>query len=92
MVSYRSINMKFFFHSDPGHGWLQVPIHLVSELGLAPLISNYSYRDPANTYAYLEEDCDAPRFIAEYAKAHGTPEVEYINSTRDSFIRSLPHF
>jgi len=83
---------KFFFHSDPGHGWLQVPMNLIDDLGLRPLISHYSYRDPTNTYAYLEEDCDAPKFIKVYGETYGTPEVEFVSSSRDSFIRSLPHF
>lgn len=44
------------FHSDPSHGWAQVPHSLIWELHLQTLISNYSYVD--ETYSYLEEDCD----------------------------------
>ena len=45
---------------DPGHGWLRVPIKLLSDWGIESLISQYSYR--TREYAYLEEDCDAGLF------------------------------
>ena len=48
---------KYTFITDPGHGWLRVPLAEIR--GLA--ISSYSFRD-AN-YAYLEEDQDAPTFM-----------------------------
>jgi hypothetical protein len=46
------------YHTDPGHGWIQVDKHLLIHLGIANKISNYSY-ECMNDYAYLEEDCDA---------------------------------
>ena len=48
------------FHTDPGHGWLEVPKTLVSE-AIRAKISRYSYQDDNNFY--LEEDCDAPLFL-----------------------------
>lgn len=55
--------MKTFdFISDPGHGWLKVPHALLAELGIAEQITSYSYS--RGDFAYLEEDCDASRFIA----------------------------
>lgn len=49
----------FTFHSDVGHGWLEVAMRIVYELGIE--VSQYSYmRD--NKY-FLEEDCDAPRLL-----------------------------
>lgn len=51
------MNIKFRFISDPGHGWLEVPLSFVRSMGLADKISAYSYVR-GNT-AYLEEDCDA---------------------------------
>lgn len=46
----------FDFVSDPGHGWLKVPVTELVRLGIADKISTYSYlRDGM---AYLEEDCD----------------------------------
>lgn len=49
------------FHSDGGHGWLQVPHYLLRRIGIDKKISQYSYRD--NTFAYLEEDCDLSAFV-----------------------------
>ncbi len=60
--------MKTFdFISDPGHGWVKVPVTLLLELGIESDISPFSYyRDG---FAYLEEDCDASRFFAAMDKA-----------------------
>lgn len=74
----------FVFHTDPGHGWLEVPKELVKQLKVR--VSQFSYQD-RNNY-YLEEDCDAPRLI-DALKANG---IEYKviskNTDYDSPIRS----
>ena len=49
---------SFVFISDPGHGWLVVPLSLVRASGAK--ISPYSYI--RGNMAYLEEDCDAGAF------------------------------
>jgi hypothetical protein len=49
------------FHEDGGHGWLQIPQALSTELGITGAISQYSYLD-ANFF-YLEEDCDLSLFF-----------------------------
>lgn len=46
------------FHTDLGHGWLEVPKKLAKSLDFR--ISPYSYQDSKNLY--LEEDCDAEAF------------------------------
>jgi hypothetical protein len=48
---------SFDFISDPGHGWLKVPVVLLCRLGIAADVSHYSYY--RGGFAYLEEDCDA---------------------------------
>lgn len=53
--------MQFRFISDPGHGWLEVPMQLIEVLGIKSKISAYSYRK--GDLAYLEEDCDAAEFM-----------------------------
>jgi hypothetical protein len=75
----------YMFHTDPGHGWLQVPLSEVKALHIE--VSRYSYRD--DKFAYLEEDCDAPKFM----KAMGE-EVAYIEKHTDneSFIRNLDQY
>lgn len=54
-------NTVYRFISDPGHGWLEVPMAEVRSLGILP--SPYSYVSPDGQLAYLEEDCDAALFI-----------------------------
>ena len=58
---------KYTFISDPGHGWLKVPVVEILALGIAGKISSCSYIDYAMRNAYLEEDCD----FEVFAKAKG---------------------
>lgn len=60
--------MKKVFHSDSGHGWLAVKLNELKMLGIQADISNYSF--VKGKTAYLEEDCDATKFI-NAAKAKG---------------------
>lgn len=59
-------------HSDPGHAWLAVKLSELEMLGIKSEISTYSY--VRGKTAYLEEDCDAGKFI-EAMRAKGI-EVE----------------
>ena len=71
-------NNQYVFHEDPGHGWLEVPIETIRELGLADKITPYSYMDQYSVY--LEEDCDLTTFI-NTLKAHGircNPQQDFI--------------
>jgi hypothetical protein len=54
---------KYVFTSDPGHGWLRVPMAELVEMGIADKISQYSYISANRRFAYLEEDCDLSVFI-----------------------------
>jgi hypothetical protein len=58
----KQIKMKTYkFHTDPGHGWLEVPTLECHDLGILSKISSYSYRGRNNEgidCLYLEEDCD----------------------------------
>ena len=53
--------MKKVFHSDPSHGWLAVKLDELKMLGITQDISNFSY--VKGKTAYLEEDCDAPKWL-----------------------------
>ena len=75
----------FTFFSDSGHGWLQVPLALLSVLNVRP--SHYSYYD--RKYGYLEEDIDAGEFFAAYDDELQTVN-EHTNGT--SSIRALRRF
>ncbi len=80
----------FTFIEDPGHGWLEVTTVDLARVGLKSSdFSRYSYRR-GNTL-YLEEDCDAPKFIEAWRRKNGgTPELRDVYQAR-TFIRDLPH-
>lgn len=76
------------FHIDPEHGWLEVPVALVRQSGIE--VSSYSYQD--GDTAYLEEDCDAPRFLDWIAEEHETPYIFERYHLEEAFIRDLPTY
>lgn len=67
--------VEFKFISDPGHGWLEVDISDIHAVGLTSAsFSRFSYRK--HDTCYLEEDCDASRFIDAYqAKFNHSPHI-----------------
>ena len=79
----------FTFYTDPGHGWLQVSAADLRALCLTPQsFSRYSYRKAADLF-YLEEDCDAPKFLAAWEAKHGRkPDIKDVHQER-TFIRAL---
>lgn len=84
--------MKYKFHSDPGHGWLEVPANEVFQLGIVPGISRYSYVSKDRQKIYLEEDCDASLFIEAKKNNGQVVEFEDVNYDNQCFIRNLPRF
>ena len=82
----------FTFHCDPGHGWLEVTLADLLRVGLSiKQISRYSYYCGKRKACYLEEDCDAPKFIAAYRHVNGRePAIREVHSNAQSFIRNLP--
>jgi hypothetical protein len=86
--------ITFTWHTDPGHGWLQVETSLIKSLGVTG-ISTFSYVDgSANLIAFLEEDCDAALFINAYQELNPRVEVRFKerNLNQDHWIRQLPHY
>lgn len=71
----------YTFYTDPGHGWLRVPLAEAKGLN----ISSCSYQD--KNFAYLEEDCDAGIFL-ENIKDHKIIVVHH----EVTFIRQLPSY
>lgn len=77
--------MKIHFYQDPGHGWIRVPKKKLEKLGIQDKVSRCSYMKGAS--AYLEEDCDAPKFI-KALEAHGeTYETIEHTTNQESRIR-----
>lgn len=72
---------RVFWVSDPGHGWLAVPLAEVDRLGFGDKITGYSYVGSGwhgyDGYALLEEDCDA---------------ALWFNATGHAFEMRLPEF
>jgi len=87
---------KYNFYSDPGHGWLRVPLQDIMDLDLVDKITKYSYMNAtgSNIYVYLEEDLDAQSFMdAHYIRRLYPAQVNYMEpATRRSHIRSLPSY
>ncbi len=94
------LNLKWY--TDPGHGWLRVPLQAVIDVGIAERISSCSYvakahpgglNATAQPTAYLEEDCDAPAFLAAAGISMETAETfPSTHTDGQSFIRRLPSF
>ncbi len=53
----------YIFTSDPGHGWLRVPVSELKEMGIADKISPYSYISENGRFAYLEAHRDFMMFM-----------------------------
>jgi hypothetical protein len=83
--------MSTVFHTDPGHGWLQVPVAELRRLGITDKISHCSYISRDGKTAYLEEDCDYSVYFRAAGLTHETAEkIPTMHTNSDSFIRSLP--
>lgn len=83
--------IKFIKYDDPGHGWLAVPTAYLQKIGLALKdFSKYSYRSRDGSMVYLEEDCDAGKFVQVLEQKDIPFDITYNNSNYDSFVRSLP--
>jgi hypothetical protein len=87
----------FTLYSDPAHGWLCVTLADVLDVGLfIDSFSRYSYRDPVGMGSidcklYLEEDCDAAKFIAAFVAKHDAlPIIADSHCNGESFIRRKP--
>lgn len=59
----------YLFHSDAGHGWLQVEREEIKELGLEQNITAYSFQRGRDVY--LEEDYDLAQFFHAYMNKFG---------------------
>ena len=82
------------FHTDPGHGWLEVYHQDLIILNIMGTITGFSYRDEDKVY--LEEDLDAGTYInALWGDLKGGSEYQLWNSMitdsykENTFIRNL---
>jgi|DEB0MinimDraft_6_1074348.scaffolds.fasta_scaffold44296_2 hypothetical protein len=85
-------SMRLRFINDPHHAWLAVPLTAIYARKLEGAISWHSYMDAPKGHAYLDEDADAPLFLAEIHKEGIDPSFEDIFYEDDCFVRKLPRF
>jgi len=81
---------KYTMYSDGGHGWLKVAKLELQWYDVGEQISPYSYQ--RGDYAYLEEDCDAPKFIKALDERGYTITIVEKTSTKQSKIRSYERY
>lgn len=77
----------FIKFCDPQHGWLQVPLQTIKEIGKSVKdYTSFSFID--DNYIYLEEDVDQKLFEQDYGK----PVYIKIKRTNNrSTVRDLAH-
>ncbi|MGB8348306.1 MAG: hypothetical protein WCD86_25715 [Ktedonobacteraceae bacterium] len=80
--------MKYKFHTDGGHGWLEVTRKELAAFGLLDKISDYSYQ--RGDSVFLEEDCD----MALFHHAKGFTDCSYYDTLYqdDSPVRRYARF
>jgi hypothetical protein len=81
----------YLYITDPGHGWLQVPVEHVIMLGIDKDITPFSYR--WHGMAYLEEDLDMATFCRKYKERFGVlPTIKDTHTNSESPIRRMEHW
>ena len=79
---------KLKWYGDSAHAWLAVPMALARKVDG---ISGFSYQSPKGSKAYLECDCDAPKFIEFYGlDGVEIPCADPVNGS--SPIRKYPRY
>ena len=91
MTPSTATTVYYTYHTDPGHGWLEVGVDELILLGIGEKISSYSYINGGK--AYLEEDCDMELFMNAMEAKGVNVKLAHINEpTKDSVIRSYRRF
>lgn len=62
-----STKKSYIYHTDPGHGWLEVSRSELEKLNLSDEITSFSYAKGLKVF--LEEDCDMGLFLEALQKA-----------------------
>lgn len=93
------MTIELRFHSDPGHGWLEVSLSTIRRFGFqANDFSIYSYveYEPSKGWViFLEEDSDATKFLMGIDSAGLDIEdpklfdIKEVWHKGDSYIRDL---
>lgn len=76
---------------DPAHGWIAADRQHLRVFQLLDKISAYSYQSGPDL-VWLEEDCDAPRYLRALTAAGIKYTLHEVHTRGDAWIRSLPTF
>ena len=71
----------FTYYIDPGHGWIEVTdLDLErAELKLSDFSAQGRFvQRKVSGFVYLEEDCDAPQFLAAWEAKYGKPQLREV--------------
>jgi hypothetical protein len=82
--------MIFDVYSDPGHAWCKVHRSLIENLGIAHLITPYSYQ--RGEYVYLEEDCDLTTFATALRATGRAVQFREHHTNKSCKIRSYDRY
>ncbi len=92
MIRKEKTMTEFQFHCDPGHAWLEVSIAQLCMVGLDYLdFTTCSYVGKDGSM-FLEEDCDAGKFINAYAAKYEGNDIRFKEVTHcgNAPCRSMP--
>jgi hypothetical protein len=80
------------FYQNPGHAWIAVPSEALALVGLSKNdFTAYSHQSRTGTMLYLEEDCDATKFVEAFERKFGCkPYLLEQHTNHRHWIRSLP--
>lgn len=78
------------YYSDPGHGWLKVPVDSLHALGVENKITEYSFCFQG--FAYLEEDLDMGTYLQALRSTGVEPKIQDISVNGYSVIRNYPRW
>jgi hypothetical protein len=85
------MDTQYVFHSDPGHGWLEVSLKELEDLRIAHKISPFSYLHKGRVY--LEEDCDMSIFaFAKGWKIGGNAPIKDVHYNNECPIRNYSSY
>lgn len=92
LITGAPVPMTLIYIQDPGHGWIETSMEHVKRLGLAGEISQYSYISRDGKTVYLEEDCDASRYMTACKTAGIEVALKEHHCFGNAFIRRLPSY
>jgi len=77
-------------YSDPGHAWLAVPYAFFKKID--SVVSPWSYKNDSCSTVFLEEDCDAGRFLDKAKELGYSITFKNKHTNKRSRIRTYWNF